>query len=163
MNNPSRTQERFTNQGFRLTLPRQAILDVLKKSQGHLDAEEVFLSVHKDYPGVGFATVYRNLDLLTQMGLISRFYFGRRKSRYELVSEAEKEHHHHIVCTRCGKIIDYSDFMEKEVEFFKELERMLSKKHNFKINSHQIHFYGMCESCQQFSWPIITFDKEVKQ
>ncbi len=149
MNNARRTQERFANEGFRLTLPRQAILKVLKKSQGHLNAEQVFLLVHKSYPGVGFATVYRNLDLLTQMGLISRFYFGGRKSRYELVSETEKEHHHHIVCTRCGKIINYSDFMEKEVEFIRELERALSKKHNFKINTHQIHFYGLCESCQQ--------------
>lgn len=148
MSNPSRFQQRFTNAGFRLTLPRQAILNVLKKTQGHLNAEEIFLSINKNYPGVGFATVYRNLSLLTQMGLVSKFYFGDGQSRYELASEAIKGHHHHIICIRCGKIIDYSDFMEKEVKFIKELEEELSRKHNFKINNHQIHFYGLCERCQ---------------
>lgn len=148
MSNPSRFQQRFTNAGFRLTLPRQAILNVLKKTQGHLNAEEIFLSINKNYPGVGFATVYRNLSLLTQMGLVSKFYFGDGQSRYELASGAIKGHHHHIVCIRCGKIINYSDFMEKEVKFIKELEEELSRKHNFKINNHQIHFYGLCERCQ---------------
>lgn len=148
MSNLSRFQQRFTNAGFRLTLPRQAILNVLKKTQGHLNAEEIFLSINKNYPGVGFATVYRNLSLLTRMGLVSKFYFGDGQSRYELASEAIKGHHHHIICIRCGKIIDYSDFMEKEVKFIKELEEELSRKNNFKINNHQIHFYGLCERCQ---------------
>ncbi|MBA7672987.1 hypothetical protein ES703_81175 [subsurface metagenome] len=53
-----------------------------------------------------------------------------------------------MVCTRCGRIIDYSDFMDKEVEFMKGLEAELSKKHKFKINNHQIHFYGLCKRCQ---------------
>jgi len=139
---------RFRNAGFRLTLPRQAILNVFAENPKHLSAEEIFLSVHKNYPGIGLATVYRTLDLLTQMGLILKFDFGDGRSRYELASGAIKEHHHHMVCTRCGRIIDYGDFMEQEVEFMKGLEAELSKKHKFKINSHQIHFYGLCERCR---------------
>ncbi len=139
---------RFRNAGFRLTLPRQAILNIFAENPKHLSAEEVFLSVHKNCPGIGLATVYRTLDLLTQMGLILKFDFGEGWNRYELASEAIKEHHHHMVCTRCGRIIDYSDFMDKEVEFLKGLEAELSKKHKFKINNHQIHFYGLCERCQ---------------
>jgi Fur family ferric uptake transcriptional regulator len=140
--------DKFRNAGFRLTLPRQAILNVFTKNPKHLSAEEIFLSVHKKYPGIGLATVYRTLDLLTQMGLILKFDFGDRRSRYELASETKKGHHHHMVCSRCGRIIDYSDFMEEEIEFIKRLEAELSKKHKFKINSHQIHFYGLCEKCQ---------------
>ena len=139
---------RFRNAGFRLTLPREAILNVFSKNPQHLSAEEIFLSVHKNYPGIGLATVYRTLDLLTQVGLIFKFDFGDGKSRYELASEALKGHHHHMVCTQCGRIIDYSDFMEKEVGFIKALEAELSKKHKFKIHTHQIHFYGLCQRCQ---------------
>jgi Fur family ferric uptake transcriptional regulator len=139
---------RFRNAGFRLTLPRQAILNVFARNPKHLSAEEIFLSVHRNYPGIGLATVYRTLDLLTQMGLVFRFDFGDGRSRYELASEATKEHHHHMVCTRCGQIIDYSDFMKKEIKFIKELEVELSKKHKFKISTHQIHFYGSCNRCQ---------------
>ncbi len=145
---PSWLHNRLRNAGFRLTLPRQAILNVFAKNPKHLSAEEIFLSVHKNYPGIGFATVYRTLDLLTQMGLIFKFDFGDGRSRYELASEAIKGHHHHMVCSRCGRIIDYSDFMEEEIEFIKGLETELSKKHKFKINSHQIHFYGLCERCR---------------
>ena len=78
---------RFRKAGFKLTLPRQAILNVFAENPKHLSAEEIFSSVHKEYPGIGLATVYRTLDLLTQMGLIFEF--------------------------------------------------------DFKINSHQIHFYGL--------------------
>lgn len=140
---------RLRNTGFRLTLPRQAILNVFAKNLAkHLSAEEIFLLVHKNCPEIGLATVYRTLDLLTQIGLIFKFDFGDGKGRYELASEAIKGHHHHMVCTRCGRIIDYSDFMEEEIKFIKGLEARLSKKHKFKINSHQIHFYGLCEMCQ---------------
>ncbi|MCK4926557.1 transcriptional repressor [Candidatus Aerophobetes bacterium] len=139
---------RLRNAGFRLTLPREAILNVFAENPKHLSAEEVFLSVHEKYPGVGLATVYRTLDLLTQVGLVFKFDFGDGKSRYELASEAVKGHHHHMVCTRCGRIVDYSDFMEEEVKFIKGLEAELSKKHNFKIDKHQIHFYGLCEGCR---------------
>jgi len=53
-----------------------------------------------------------------------------------------------MICRQCGRIIDYSDFMDEEVKFIKDLEAELSKKHNFNINSHQIHFYGLCRECQ---------------
>lgn len=139
---------KIRNEGFRLTLSRQAILNVFAQNPKHLSAEEVFLLTHRNYPGVGLATVYRTLNLLTQMGLIRKFNFGDGCSRYELATKAEKGHHHHLVCTRCGKIINYNDFMEKEVEFIKELEDELADKHKFKINSHQIYFYGLCEKCQ---------------
>jgi len=139
---------RFKDEGFRLTIPRQAILDVFSKNPKHLSAEEIFLLVHRNYPGIGLATVYRTLDLLTQMGIIFKFDFGDGRSRYELADEATKGHHHHLICIRCGRIIDYSDFMEKEEKFTKELETELSQKYKFKINSHQIHFYGLCGKCQ---------------
>lgn len=148
MSGPPWSHGRFREAGFRLTLPRQAILNTLTQNPKHLSAEEIFLLVHKSYPGIGLATVYRTLDLLNQMRLVFKFDFGDGKSRYELADETIKTHHHHLICTQCGRIIDYSDLAEKEGKFIKELETELSKKYKFKINSHQLHFYGLCEKCQ---------------
>jgi len=151
MPGPPWSHRRLTNAGFRLTWPRQVILDVLGQNPQHLSAEEIFFHVHQFYPGIGLATVYRTLDLLTRTGLVFKFDFGDGRSRYELASEAAKGPHHHMICTRCGRIIDFGDFINGESKFIEELERELSKKHGFKINSHQIHFYGLCQDCQSTS------------
>lgn len=148
MPGPLWSHGRFREAGFRLTLPRQVILNTLTQNPRHLSAEEIFLLVHKSYPGIGLATVYRTLDLLNQMRHVFKFDFGDGKSRYELADETIKAHHHHLICTQCGRIIDYSDLTEKEGKFIKELGIELSKKYKFKINSHQLHFYGLCEKCQ---------------
>ena len=142
-------QGRFRGAGFRITIPRQAILGVLSRSSKHLSAEEIYISVHGRYPAIGLTTVYRTLDLLAQMGLIFKFDFGDGRSRYELAQGPKTEHHHHLVCTNCGRIIDYSDFIDEETKVLNQVEEMLSQKHNFKINSHQVHFYGLCNKCCQ--------------
>ena len=140
---------KLTDKGFRMTLPRQSILNLFQGNRQHLSADEVFLSVRSRYPGIGIATVYRNLEILARAGLLSKFDFGDGPSRYELAAESKEDHHHHLICTECGRIVDYSDFMEKEVKFVKELETELSRKYNFKIQNHQIHFRGLCEKCQE--------------
>ena len=139
---------RFRGGGYRLTIPRQVILNVLSTNPGHLSTEDIYLAVHKTYPAVGLTTVYRTLDLLTQMGLVSKFDFGDGRSRYELAAGPNIKHHHHLVCTNCGRVIDYTLFTNKETELLTQTEDALSKKYNFKINSHQIHFLGLCEKCQ---------------
>lgn len=143
------TQE-LSNKGFRLTKPREAILKVLQKNTDHPSAEDIYMAVHKFYPEIGLTTVYRNLEFLVTHGIISKFDFGHGKSRYELSEEySPLGHHHHMVCTKCTKIINYSDFMNEEVEFLKRTERGLSRKYRFKINGHVIHFWGLCQDCQK--------------
>jgi Fur family ferric uptake transcriptional regulator len=138
---------KFSSEGLRLTLPRQAIMDILNKSNKHLSAEDIYFTVHKKYPGIGLTTIYRTLDLLLTMGVLYKFDFGDGKARYELISKMG-EHHHHLICKRCGKIIDYDEFLEEEKGLVKKIENTLSKKHRFKIDSHQLHFYGLCSNCQ---------------
>ncbi|MEA3506522.1 MAG: transcriptional repressor, partial [Elusimicrobiota bacterium] len=82
-----------------------------------------------------------------EKGILNRFRFGDAKARYELRDTDEDEHHHHLICEECGKIINYSEFVQKEKDFIDSLEKELSKKHGFKINSHQLHFYGSCKEC----------------
>ena len=146
---PTWWHEKFRGHGYRLTVPRQVVLDVLSKTSDHLSAEDVYLKVHRIYPDIGLTTVYRTLELLVQMGLASKFDFGDSRARYEL-SEGPKgvRHHHHLVCTSCRRIIDYTDFIEEEMELLNRTEQGLSQKFNFRITNHIIQFYGLCNECR---------------
>ena len=141
---------RFRGSGYRMTVPREAIVNVLSKTSKHLSAEDVYMAVHKAYPNVGLTTVYRTLELLVQMGLVFKFDFGDGRARYEL-SEGPKgeRHHHHLVCTNCRRVVDYTDFIDEEVELLNRTEKGLSKKFNFKITNHLIQFYGLCDRCKK--------------
>ncbi len=140
---------RFRGAGFRLTIPREGILDVLSKTQQHLSAEDIYFAVHKSYPTIGLTTVYRTLELLVQLGLVFKFDFGDGRARYEL-AEGPKgvRHHHHLVCTNCSRVIDYTDFIDEEKELLGQAEKGLSRKFHFKITNHLIQFYGLCERCR---------------
>jgi len=134
----------------RITVPRQAILEVLSKESKHLSAEDIFLKVHRVYPDIGLTTVYRTLNLLTQIGLVLKFDFGDGRARYELSSGPRKEkHHHHLVCIKCNRIIDYKDFIDEEEKLFKKTGKVLSEKYNFEITDHLVRFYGLCEKCRR--------------
>ena len=138
----------FRKRGCRMTLPRQVIIDMLNTNSKHLSADDIYFSLHKKYPGIGLTTVYRTLELLYQMGVVTKYDFGDKRSRYELTEKISKKHHHHLICTKCSMVIDYDDFLEEEMKLFKQMEHALSKKHHFVIQSHQANFYGLCHQCQ---------------
>ena len=143
-------QGKLSGRGHRMTVPRKAILNVLSETTSHPSAEEIYLAVHKVYPAIGLTTVYRTLELLVQNGMVFKFDFGDGRARYELTeSPTSIGHHHHLVCTRCRRIIDYSDFIDEEKELLKKTEKGLSKKYNFKIANHFILFQGLCEDCRK--------------
>jgi Fur family ferric uptake transcriptional regulator len=126
------------------------ILDVLSKTDEHLSAEEIYMAVHKTYSAIGLTTVYRTLELLVQTGIVFKFDFGDGRARYELSeSPGSIGHHHHLVCTGCRRIIDYTDFIAEEKELLKRTESGLAKKYHFLISNHLIQFYGLCEACRK--------------
>jgi len=140
---------RLREYGYRLTMPREAILDVLSKSSKHLSAEDIYLEVHENYPVIGLTTIYRTLGLLVEMGLVSKLDFGDGIARYELaIGPKGVRHHHHLICTGCGRVIDYTDFIDQEEELLLKTERELSKKYNFEIKNHHLQFYGLCDECR---------------
>jgi Fur family ferric uptake transcriptional regulator len=148
--NPMWWHGKFRRSGYRITIPRQAILDVLLRTEGHLSAEDVYVEVRKGYPQIGLTTVYRTLELLARMGIVFKFDFGDGRSRYELSEGPEGfRHHHHLVCTGCGRIIDYTEYIDSEKDLIDKTESGLSKKYGFKINNHLIRFYGLCDSCRR--------------
>lgn len=141
---------RFENSGARLTQPREVIIDVLHANEGHLSASDIYIQAHENNPTIGLTTVYRTLDMLTQMGIVQKFDFGDGKARFELANNPDgKGHHHHLVCLECKRIIDYSDMVEEEKDFLKKIERQLEEKYNFSILDHFIRFHGVCNECQR--------------
>jgi len=148
MPGPQNWRGRHQRYFSRWTVPREAILDLLKRTSEHMSAKEIYAALYKFYPGIGLTTVYRTLDLLVRMRLINKLIFGLGESRYESQSGEKKKTHYHFVCTKCGKIIDYDDFIDKDLELIKRTEDILSKKYDFKVLDHNITFYGLCKNCK---------------
>lgn len=137
--------KKMLEEGIKFTLQRKLILDVLNRTSKHLSAEEIYFIVRKFYPTIGFATVYRTLDLLNKMGIVMKLDFGDGKMRYELV-ERGKGAHIHLVCKNCGKVFNGSSEGNGKL---KEIERDISSKYKFKIENSKIYFVGKCENCQK--------------
>ena len=148
MSGSRKLKHRFEGHVSRLTAPREAILDFLSRSSKHMSAKEIYASLHGSYPGIGLSTVYRTLDLLARMGIITKLAIGDGQSRYELKSKEKDDHHHHLICTNCGKIINYSEFLDEELSLVKKTEERLAKKYNFIIQDHNIEFLGICKKCK---------------
>ena len=89
---------------------------------------------------IGIATIYRTLTLLEEAGLVTSISLDKQGKKYEL---ADKEHHDHMICTNCGKIIE---FIDNEIE---ERQKQISKQHKFKMTGHSMQIYGLCHECQQ--------------
>ena len=139
---------RFQGCGYRLTLGREAVLQVLEKAGGHLSAEDIFLRTRAGWPGLGLTTIYRTLDVLVSLGMVGKFDFGDGRARYELVEgPGAGGHHHHLVCTGCRRVIDYSEFVEQEQDLLRKIKADLSHKYDFSITGHQVQFYGLCAAC----------------
>ena len=92
--------------------------------------------------GCDMATVYRSMHLLREMGMVQRFDFGDGVARFELVRGTHGDHHHHIICTECARVL------EVEQCFPKRLEEEIAASKGFKGISHKLEFFGVCPSCQ---------------
>ena len=121
---------------LKVTSQRLFILKALNKGpKTHVTAQEVFEMARPRHPSMGFATVYRFLKKTSQFGLTSELRIGRAPARYELKT---KDHHHHLVCTQCGKIIEFqNNIIEKQI-------LKISQAHSFHTEHHIFELYGHC-------------------
>jgi Fur family ferric uptake transcriptional regulator len=140
-------KRRLHHHGHRMTYPRKLIIQLLSTKLLHPSAKEIYAELQKIDPSIGFTTVYRTLDLLVQMGVLIKLDFKNGISRYELIKEKIEKHHHHLICTECGKIINYDDFLQEEIELFTKIEKSLKEKFKFDIKTHEVQFYGICNNC----------------
>ena len=127
--------------GYKLTPQRQAVLSVIAHSHGHLTPAAIYEKVSKKCPGIGLVTIYRTLELLARLGLICEVHAGDNYRSYLL--RRPSEHHHHLICSSCGEVVDFIDCDLSQVE-----ERV-SRKTGFEIDSHLIEFIGRCQACQR--------------
>jgi Fur family ferric uptake transcriptional regulator len=127
--------------GLKYTEQREIVLSILIHAEDHLSAEEVYNEIKSKHTesNIGIATVYRALSFLEEVDLITSITFGSDGKKYE--SNA-KSHHDHLICTECGKIVE---FLDDEIE--KRQER-IAKKNKFKITNHSIQLYRICSDCQ---------------
>lgn len=127
-------QAHLTRKGLKYTRQRRAIAEVFFGSGAHLSLNDVHALARAKQPSVGYATVYRTMKLMSECGLADEHKFAEGQVRYE----PSGEHHDHIICTTCGKIVEYED---ARVERFQE---EMAAKHGFRVVKHRHEIYGEC-------------------
>ncbi len=120
------------------TKQREEILEVFLNAGGHLTGEDLYQLIRKRAPRIGYTTVYRTLKLFVEAGLAEEHHFDDGVTRYEI----EHEHHDHLVCTRCGKIIEF------ECRSIEATQTRIAGEHDFVILRHRHELYGHCSDCR---------------
>ena len=135
----------LNEKGMKYTEQRAIILQILLTFDTHLNAEEVCNIIRNKYPNqkIGNATIYRTLNFLEEVKLISSVSFGKDGKRYESCNE--NQHHDHLICTKCGKIVE---FLDEEIERKQEI---IANNNNFIITNHTMQLYGICNICQKIN------------
>jgi Fur family ferric uptake transcriptional regulator len=136
-------QEFITKKDLKSTRQRDIIFDEFFSYPGqHVTAEELYERVKRLSPKIGYATIYRTLKLFKECALAFERNFGDGRTRYEPV-KFEGEHHDHLICIGCGKIIEFED---QRIERY---SREVAKLNNFKVTNHKVELYGYCSSCRK--------------
>ena len=131
--------EVLREKGHRLTPQRMLVIEALHSADKHISAEELYEQLHERYPYSNISTVYRTLELLKQLNLVTETDFGEGYVRYHI---AEKGHHHHLVCQGCGKIMDLD-----EVTLYPLKEELL-QKYGFNADLRHLAISGECRKCR---------------
>ncbi|MDH3998369.1 MAG: transcriptional repressor [Desulfuromonadales bacterium] len=126
-------------QGLKSTRQRELILEEFLRAESHLSTEDLYLRLRKKNPKIGYATVHRSLKLFAECGIAEPRHFGDGQTRYE--PSVRDEHHDHLICTRCNKIVEFED------DRIEQLQDEVAAKHGFVIERHRMELYGQCSDC----------------
>jgi Fur family transcriptional regulator, ferric uptake regulator len=131
--------EDLKSAGLKVTLPRLKILEVLESSPNHhLSAEDIYRALIDQHEEVGVATIYRVLSQFEESGIVQKLNFENNQAVYELCG---LEHHDHLVCVKCNKIIEFQD------DIIEKHQIQIAKKHGFDLTDHSLYLYGLCKDC----------------
>lgn len=143
-NRIERIKKQLHSSSYKLTPQREATVRVLlEHEEDHLSAEDVYLLVKEKSPEIGLATVYRTLELLTELKIVDKINFGDGVSRYDLRQEGAAHFHHHLVCIECGSVAEIQE------DLLEDVETIVERDWHFKIKDHRLTFHGICRKCQQ--------------
>jgi Fur family ferric uptake transcriptional regulator len=137
---PMSCHEVLREEGHRLTPQRMLVIDALHNADKHISAEELYRQLHSHYPYANISTVYRTLELLKKLDLVTETNFGEGRVRYHV---AEKGHHHHLVCRSCGSIID----LEERALY--PLKDTLFQRYGFDADLRHLAISGECRKCRR--------------
>ena len=130
---------KLTELGYRLTPQRMMVVSAIENSDNHISAEEIYAHVIARYPHVNISTVYRTLELLERLGLVTETNLGGGRVRYH---PANKGHHHHLICQKCGAIIDLDESV------LLPLKETLLREYSFMADMRHLGMFGRCVSCE---------------
>jgi Fur family transcriptional regulator, ferric uptake regulator len=122
------------------TSQRRLLLSIIKEAEGHLDAKELYRRASERDASISLATVYRNLRLFKERGLINERHLGQIRCYYEMKDGGE---HHHLVCRGCGQIIEF------ESPLIRKLVREVQRKNEFSVSKIELHLEGYCHKCKE--------------
>jgi Fur family transcriptional regulator, ferric uptake regulator len=126
--------------GYKITPQRRALLKVIASHHDHLSPEAIYEITKQEYPSIGRVTVYRTLEILNTLDLVCQVH--ALDGCHSYMMRRPTEHHHHLVCSRCGKAVDFTDCN------LKNLENNLAEKTGFSIDGHLLELYGKCSDCR---------------
>jgi Fur family zinc uptake transcriptional regulator len=127
----------MSQKGWRITDQRRKLAELFAGTNGYLSPKDVYDYMKAAYPGVSFDTVYRNLRLLSEMGILEQFYF--LDSGLKFRASCTAHHHHHLICINCEKTVTFD---------YCPMEQMSGLPDNFDILNHRFEIYGVCEACR---------------
>lgn len=128
--------------GYRITRPRRAIVRALLENEGCANPSEVLERAKLHYPTIGLVTVYRTLDLLSELGFVRRIHAADGCHSYAMANHG---HHHHLICRHCGAAIEFQG-----CDLLPFLNR-ISEQTGYTIEDHLLELVGVCSICQQAS------------
>lgn len=124
---------------IRITPQRIAIIEFLATTNEHPTAEDIYRAIEKDFPGMSVATIYNNLRLFTEIGMIKEMSYGDASSHFDFHTEP----HYHAICRKCGKIVDFY------YPGLEDVEMAASVLTGFKVDGHRLEVYGLCPDCKK--------------
>jgi Fur family transcriptional regulator, ferric uptake regulator len=131
--------EILKEKGYRLTPQRLMVLETLHQAEDHISAPEIFARVQAKYPFVNKSTVYRTLELLKELGLVTETEFGGDTLYYH---HADKGHHHHLICEKCGRVIEVTE------DVLAPLDEALRARCQFSADLRHLAIRGRCLNCR---------------
>jgi Fur family ferric uptake transcriptional regulator len=126
--------------GYKLTPQRRAVIGAIAASSDHLTPADIYRKMYREHPAIGLTTIYRTLEILASLELICELHAGGNSHSYTI---GTPEHHHHLICSGCGAVVDFSG------HHLSRLEARLSRETGFEIEGHLLEFTGRCRDCQQ--------------
>ncbi|WP_237179347.1 Fur family transcriptional regulator [Paenibacillus sp. MMS18-CY102] len=127
----------MTRNGLRITDQRRSMVTIFSDHDGYLSPKDVYDSMVRTYPSVSFDTVYRNLRMMSEMGVLEQFYFMDGGLKFK--SNCLSHHHHHLICVNCEKTVTFD---------YCPMDQQMNLPGGYKILNHRFEIYGVCDSCQ---------------